>query len=277
MKIGYTVWTWMKGEFNRNWRPTDDAQRLFEQAAREISYLGYETIENFSFIVPVYEGKSAELKRLLDECKLEFVNVYHALSGDYAQDLIDIERCCRFMQENKISYLNIEAPHVPLDCPVSTEILDQMCAALDQMGAICDRYGVKACLHQHTRTLCETKAQLEYVVLHTNKENVHLCLDTCHLVLAGMDPVTEMALYIERLQYVHLKDVIADYKTPYFISVTENARPLGVGIIDFKAVIEALQKKGYDGPLTVEVDYPSPDSFAAAKISRQYLHDTVNL
>lgn len=52
MKVGYTVWTWMKDQFGRD-VPTDDAAEQFEQALKEISYLGYETVENFNFLVPI--------------------------------------------------------------------------------------------------------------------------------------------------------------------------------------------------------------------------------
>lgn len=274
MKIGYTVWTWMKGEFEDTWTPTKDAKRLFENAARDISYLGYKHIENFSFIVPVYENNKEELDQLLEECGLTFACIYQELSGDYEKDFNNTERCSKFMQENGIKYLNIEAPRVPINDPVTFELLDKLCDALNKIGEITKKYDVVTCLHQHTRTLCETKWQLDYIMENTNSDTVRLCLDTCHLVLAGMEPVSIYEKYADRVSYVHLKDVVGDYKMPYFQSVTENARALGEGIIDFRPVIEVLDKAGYDGLYTVEVDYPNPDSFGAARSSMEYLTKT---
>lgn len=277
MKLGYTVWTWMKCEFGRNWQPTSEAKRLFENAAKDLSYLGYKTIENFSFIVPVYENNKKALDELLEECNLEFINIYYELSGKYETDKKGIERCCKFMKENNIPFLNVEAPHVPLDGPVTVELLEGMCEALNDIGKMCLDYGVTLCIHQHTRTLCETKFQLNHVLSNTNPEYVKLCLDTCHVALAGMEVEEEFANHLDRLAYVHFKDVVADYKRPYSESVTENARALGEGIIDFPIVFEILKNGGYDGPITVEVDYPNPDSFYAAKVSRDYLRDKVGI
>lgn len=271
MNFGYTVWTWMKGEFLDPWIPTKDAKRLFENAARDISYLGYKHIENFSFIVPVYENNKADLDKILDECNLTFACIYQELSGNYDSDYQNTERCCRFMQENEIEILNIEAPQVPVNDPVTDDLLDELCEALNKIGEIANKHNVVACLHQHTRTLCETQSQLDYIMTNTDDSIVRLCLDSCHLVLAGMDPIIVFKKYANRVSYVHLKDVIGDYKKPYRESVTENARALGEGIIDFIPIIDVLNEAGYEGLYTVEVDYPNPDSFGAARTSMEYL------
>lgn len=273
MKLGYTVWTWMKGEFADVWTPTKDAQRLFENAAKDISYLGYKYIENFSFVIPIYENNKEALDKLLDETGLTFTCIYLELSGDETRDLDNAKRCCKFMKENNIKHLNIEAPHVPLDGPVTKNLLDEFCSELEKISSITEEHGVVACLHQHTRTLCETQRQLDYIMANTDKDKIRLCLDTCHIELAGMDPLTVYKQYFDRLSYVHLKDVVADYKRPYISSVTENARPLGEGIVNFKEVIDFLDENNYDGVFTVEVDYPEPDSFGAARTSIDYLKD----
>ena len=61
MNVAYTVWTWMMEEFGRE-EPTEAAERHFEEAVRSISYLGYDSIENFNFIVPLYEKRPEVLR-----------------------------------------------------------------------------------------------------------------------------------------------------------------------------------------------------------------------
>ena len=54
MKLGYTVWTWLSDE-HRDWRRVEDPKAGFEQALREISHLGYQTVENFNWFADFYE------------------------------------------------------------------------------------------------------------------------------------------------------------------------------------------------------------------------------
>ncbi len=110
MKVGYTVWTWMKDQFGRE-VPTEDAAGQFEQALKEISYLGYETVENFNFLVPIFEDKPEELDALLKKYKIELVNVYHFLSGEYDKDIAFAERICKFLQVHNAKLMNLECPH----------------------------------------------------------------------------------------------------------------------------------------------------------------------
>ncbi len=277
MRIAYTVWTWMKDEFGRNWIPTENAATNFAAAAEEIASLGYDAIENFNFIVPAYENNPEELDALMKKTGLKFVNIYHSLNDGYDIDMEGAERCCKFMQKHDIPWLNVQAARVPNDKPVTHELLDELCRELNDMGKLCKKYGVTLCLHPHARSWVETEWQTDYVAAHTDPGDVKFCLDTCHLVLGGLDPVAAFEKYMDRIAYVHFKDVIGDYKKPYPESPTENARPLGQGIVDYPGVMKVLKAHNYDGVICVEVDYPHPDSYTAAKISREYIRDVLGL
>ena len=50
MRIGYTGWTWISNERD-NWNPINERHKEnFEQFLKEVSDLGYETVENLSLI-----------------------------------------------------------------------------------------------------------------------------------------------------------------------------------------------------------------------------------
>ena len=83
MKLAYTVWTWMLEEYAPD-APTSMGKPHFEEAVKSISYLGYRYIENFNFIVPMYEDNPQELLDLLKDNHLELVNLYHLSSSSIA-------------------------------------------------------------------------------------------------------------------------------------------------------------------------------------------------
>lgn len=276
MKVGYTVWTWMKDQFGRD-VPTDDAAEQFEQALKEISYLGYETVENFNFLVPIYEDKPEELDALLKKYKVELVNVYHFLSGEYDKDIAFAERICKFLKAHNAKLMNLECPHPATREDIPTEAqMQELCEVLNKIGKLCQSYGVTLCVHPHYGTYCETQPQLEYVDAHTDPELVKYCLDTAHLIFGGMDAVEMFNQYGGRAAYVHLKDTLAD-RTPPVDFPTRFARPLGEGIVDFPGVMKALEKHHYDGIICVELDYQPICNFDSAQKSRAYIHSVLGL
>lgn len=274
MKIAYTIWTWMKEEF-RSADTSEATVQKFEQAMREISYLGYDSVENFNFTVDVFGDRPEAFRSMLEQYKLEFVNIYHYLEQGHEKDIAKAEHCCKFMQQHGISMMNIQAPKRPENGVVSTETLQEICHTLTQMAKTCLKYGVTLCLHPHQNTCCETREELEYILTHVDENLLKLCIDTCHIVFGGMDPVKIVSLYGKRIAYVHLKDVIADWKPPYDGPATKKARALGEGIIDFPGIHKALLEHGYDGVLCVEVDFPAICNFDTAQKSRTYIRSVL--
>ena len=57
MRIGYTGWTWFLNEVNDPSTFATNYQKYFEQFLKEAADLGYETIENFSFLADYYMGQ----------------------------------------------------------------------------------------------------------------------------------------------------------------------------------------------------------------------------
>ena len=72
-------------------------------------------------------------------------------------------------------------------------------------------------------------------------------LDTNHLVAQRIDP--EWVVYMlgaKRIFNVHCKD---------HDMISKGNLPAGCGIVDYTAVIKALRNTGYDGNLTVELEF----------------------
>lgn len=283
MKIAYTVWTWMMEEFGRD-VPTDRAEAHFEEAVRSISYLRYPCIENFNFIVPLYENRPEDLKKLLEKYNLQLVNLYHTYYEDGTEETLkkwlDLgERTCKLLQYCGAKHINVQGniwQDEPYYRPTDYPRLDRYVDAFMKMGAISKKYGIQTCLHPHGGTSMLTEESLDYFIKKADTDLVRLTLDTAHTVLGGMDPVYAFDKYGDLISYVHFKDIDPD-ETNIITRPNDRFRALGQGFIDFRNVVKTLEKHGYDGVICVENDRPLVCSFESAQYSRNYIRAVLGM
>ena len=272
MQIAYTGWTWLVNhEDNYKWE--------FEQFLKEASDLRYEAVENFAFITKYFDNDADEVNRLLKKYNLEMANMYLHFSEDAAADYENAKNYVEFMKKIDAKYMNLQAVmwnDKPGDRPLDKTAVLDYAKRSDEVGKLCKENGIIACFHPHANTNIFTEEEIDLFLANTNPENVGLCLDTAHTIIAGMDPVAAFAKYIDRIVYVHFKDVDPD--------VTESPdwpmarfRPLGVGTCDFKGIHKVLKKNNYNGVICVELDNPPVCNYKAAMVSRHYLYDTLGL
>lgn len=262
MKVAYTVWTWGLRE-----------KRDFEQALKEIADLGYDAVENFNGIVNLYEDSPQEFAALLRTYGLEFVAVYSYLRQDWEADLIMAERCAKFARRHGIPTFNMQAAARPATGTTEKELADTV-EKLTAIGKMAREHGVTMCLHPHFNTNVERGPELAYLVEHTDPELVSLCLDTAHTILGKMDPVETFTTYLDRIKYVHLKDIAAELDPE---NPMRSFRDLGQGQVDFPGVLRVLRAGGYDGVLCVEQDFPSVCNYKTAMVSRRYIREQLGL
>ena len=134
-----------------------------------------------------------------------------------------------------------------------------MKTTLQAVADVAVETGLRAAVHPHAGGFIEFADEIEWVVENTSLD---LCLDTGHLAYAGVDPAGAIRSYAERIAHIHFKDISADVHA----AVTAErigfwdalARPvfcpIGHGVVDIRAVLQALAKIGYDGYATIEQD-----------------------
>lgn len=123
-----------------------------------------------------------------------------------------------------------------------------------------DRYGVRAVIHPHAGGYIEFEDELERLVSDLQIETAGLCLDTGHLVYAGMDPLAIFARYWDRLDYIHFKDIdpvvfedVMRRHIRFFDACAIGVMcPIGKGKIDYSAIRSLLTELGYAGYITIE-------------------------
>lgn len=91
-----------------------------------------------------------------------------------------------------------------------------------------------------------------------HEDTVGICLDTGNSWLGGAEPIEYVHTFGQRIKHVHWKDMgpewVAKRSTLYGCGMA--TIPLGDGVIDLPAIVNALKDVGFDGPTTLEVAGP---------------------
>ena len=96
----------------------------------------------------------------------------------------------------------------------------------------------------HVLRLCHTLDRARQLTDRLTGTGVGVVMDFSHVVASGADPVEFIHLFGDRIRHVHLRDA-----TPGNIH-----HSIGNGAVDFAAGFAALEKAGYSGHFTLELE-----------------------
>ena len=152
-------------------------------------------------------------------------------------------------------------------------------ANLHAVGAAAQRHGVRAHFHNHVGTWVETPAEVDALLEHLDTSLVDLCFDTGHYAYGGGDALAFLRDNVDRIGYLHLKDVdasvLAEAKAQHwsFLEALEHVifSPLGEGSADIPAILDALTGNGFAGWVVVEQDTCDGDPTAVARQNREFI------
>ena len=149
------------------------------------------------------------------------------------------------------------------------------------MGA--EEYGLTVGVHAHAAGFMDFEPELERLLDEVDDSILKICFDTGHHSYAGSDPVAFMERHIDRISYMHFKDIDPSVKAQVVADGTNFYEACGQGIfcnlgqgdVDFPRVREILEANGFEGWCTVEQDcdptLPGTNPLGDAKINRAYL------
>ncbi len=145
-----------------------------------------------------------------------------------------------------------------------------------------EEYGLDVSLHPHAAGFMDFEEETERLLGAIDAAHLKLCLDTGHAAYAGYDPVDFMRRHIDRISYMHFKDIdpavkakAIENRTGFYEACAQGIFcNLGDGEVDFLAVRERLVASGFEGWCTVEQDCdPEGDTspVSDARANREYL------
>jgi inosose dehydratase len=153
-------------------------------------------------------------------------------------------------------------------------------ATVAKIGA--EEYGLTVGIHAHAGGFIDFEPELERLLDEVDESILKICFDTGHHSYAGFDPVAFMTRHIDRISYMHFKDIDPVVKADVVANRTDFYKACGQGIfcnlgegdVDFPAVRQVLLDAKFEGWCTVEQDCDpllDPDPLGDAKTNRAYL------
>ncbi len=270
----------------------------FHKALDEITLTGWDGIEMASDFLNYYLSSIDELKKLLKIHNLELASFYSHLNlidDDYFKtvELGLVKKKIRLLKELKTDILLLDGGAKMVGDKSGKELKK----AVENIKILCDvsnSNSLKATWHQHWGTLFDNKESFEYLMDSTKDSGLYFCPDTAHLFVCNIDPCHIIKKYIDRVSYIHLKDVkenifIDRYKKPtrnidpknnsltiggdlnftnykymndrfldngfYYINSKYRITEIARGMIDFKPIIKIIKEKNFSGWVVVDQDY----------------------
>lgn len=127
--------------------------------------------------------------------------------------------------------------------------------------------GLRCVFHHHCAGYVETPDEISTLLSLTDPDLVGLVFDTGHYAFGSTQPNAQIVLdglnrFADRIAYVHFKDCepsvakrSRDEGWDYFVCIRHGIFcELGKGCVDFAAVVQWLERRGYSGYITVEQD-----------------------
>ncbi|HTM51601.1 MAG TPA: sugar phosphate isomerase/epimerase [Bryobacteraceae bacterium] len=259
---------------------------------REAHEAGYRYVESFINYFKDFLDKPADLRKQVDGIGVKFVTISNGSPLEMAFEdpskrnklLEDHMRLVRFIKQLGCDHLKVNTNTRRANGTTAAN-LKEMAVTLNELGKRITAEGLKFGVHPHMWTQLENRREIDAIAESTDARYVNFVLDTGHITMAGIDPVELARAYGSRIIEFHLKDVNPEHrggakqrrdrndvmKDPIFFE-------LGKGGVDFPAIKAHLDKIGWQGWLTVELDsspYRPPKE--SARISRQYIEKTLGI
>ncbi len=143
--------------------------------------------------------------------------------------------------------------------------INRIADCANQMGQRVVDAGLTCTWHQHWGTIFEYPPEFDALMAATDPSIVKFTPDTAQLALGDFDIPATFEQYIDRMHYVHFKDLDHDRR---FIE-------LGRGTIDFRPLAAMLQQSGFDGWVVTDLDYTSLDPHESSRHNLHYLRDVL--
>ncbi|CAL1518980.1 sugar phosphate isomerase/epimerase [Chitinophaga sp. MM2321] len=131
-------------------------------------------------------------------------------------------------------------------------------------------YNIRLAIHNHgPEDALYPGAKNAYDHIKNRDARMGICLDIGHATRAGEDPAKVVSSYKNRVFDLHIKDVTLAAKDGKAIEI-------GRGIINFAALIKALEKIKYQGVCSIEFEKDMNDPLAGIAESTGYFRGVAN-
>ncbi|WP_302237821.1 sugar phosphate isomerase/epimerase [uncultured Alistipes sp.] len=233
------------------------------EVLKALAEMGYTGIEAASYADGRFYGKDPETfrkdvegvgMRVLSSHCSKGLSPEELASGDFSESLKWWDACIAAHKAAGMSY--IVYPY--MEVPATLHDLQTQCAYLNAIGAKCREQGIRFGYHNHLHEFRKVEDQavmLEYMLEHTDPENVFFQLDVYWAVMGQASPVDLFRKYPGRFRMLHIKD----------------RREIGQsGMVGFDAIFRNAELAGVE-QIVVEQEESEYDIEKGVEMSLDYL------
>lgn len=259
----------------------------FEGTLKAVADMGYEYVEFAGY----YGKTKEEIKALLDKYGLKCISVHQGLDfyNENPKEKMD------FLKHFGVKYSVI--PWYNKSELAGGENWYKTAEKFRAAAKMLYENGMLLGYHNHDFEFEKHNGKYlhDYICEAIPEEMFEPQFDTCWVHYAGIDPVTKLREFAGRVTVVHLKDFVCKNlgAGPVYALIDKDGnakgggdraasgfeyRPLGHGLQDVKAILEACEECGTEYVI-VEQDDPSMglSELECAKVSRDYLRENFGI
>jgi sugar phosphate isomerase/epimerase len=229
----------------------------------EVAAAGYQAVET-GFMGPQIPGR--DFKKMLGARGLLHVGAHYG--GDKADQVGPVIDWTCEAGGTEVIFSDLDTREMSLD------LYKKKAAAYNRAGDQCRKMGLTLSYHNHNWEFAkiDNEPAIELLYRLTDPELVKACIDAYWVRDGGSDPAAFVKKHAKRLRILHAKD-------SFLQEVGKRSfAPVGVGVLDFPAIIKAMKSSAAPWIVTEE-DMPRQGTTAAGEItlSRQYLRETIKI
>ncbi len=263
----------------------DDMAEDFEGTIKKVKEMGYDGVE----FAGLYGNSPEKVKAICQENGLVPISAHVS----YDELIADPEKVISDYATIGVKYIAI--PYAVEERRPGAELFDETVEGIRLFAGIAKKYGITMLYHNHDFEfkMVDGVYGLDLLYSTLTPDELQTELDTCWVNVGGENPAEYVEKYSGRSPVVHLKDFVMSGKKPAkmyaLIGIDDEAqseskqeeeafafRPVGYGVQDFPAILEACKKAGAQW-VVVEQDSPSMNKtpLESIKMSIDYLK-TIN-
>lgn len=176
---------------------------------------------------------SSEGRRLVKKLLKEKGVTLHAFGVVGAQDAEEWDKVFAFAKDMGIQVINVE----PSD------------AHLDIVSSLCDKYQIRAALHNHPEPSKYWNPEVVLKSLEGRSKLMGAAADVGHWMRSGLDPIACLKQLEGHIFHLHFKDLNE------FGNKKAHDVHWGTGKLPLQGVIDELKRQKFKGMLSVEYEY----------------------
>lgn len=242
----------------------DDISKDYEGTIKKVGEMGFTAVEAANYNDGLFYGKTpAAFKSDIEKAGMTVLSSHTSrqlsekelASGNFTESLKWWDKCIDDHKAAGMTY--IVAPW--MEVPKTLKDLQTYCEYYNEIGKRCRAKGISFGYHNHAHEFqkVEDKVMYDYMIEHTNPEDVFFQMDVYWVVRGQQSPVDYFNKYKGRFKLLHIKD----------------NRELGQsGMVGFDAIFRNTDAAGTEN-LIVEVENYSFTPVESVKISLDYLQN----